>query len=200
MSSLDDTTPPRDAHVSLDEYATGALPADEQRRAELHIAGCEECRAELETIRRMHERLRNAYEAEPGPSARVRREVMARIARAASPSSRWSLPAWAQIAAIVLIVLQGGALIRTMSSRAPASQVESRTVAQMTRLRVVFAPTATEAQMRALLESIGARIVDGPDAAGAYRIEVSGDPKRVADALGAARARGDVLQSIDVAQ
>jgi hypothetical protein len=68
------------------------------------------------------------------------------------------------------------------------------------RLQVVFNPTATEADIRGLLKSLGARIIDGPTPTGAYRLELTGgDPQSVAEKLRAARLRRDILQSLDVA-
>ena len=120
--------------------------------------------------------------------------------------SRWSrapsLPRWAQLAAVVLIVVQAALLIRPLTEPAvPPDQVEPRGVAQApAHLRVVFNPAATDAQIRAVLQTLGARIVDGPSAAGAYRLELRGaDPKAVAAAIAAARAQPEVLQSVDAA-
>jgi hypothetical protein len=69
-----------------------------------------------------------------------------------------------------------------------------------TRLRLVFNPQATELQIRTLLQALGARVVDGPLPGGAYIVEVApADPKAFGDKLRAARANGDVLQSLDFA-
>ena len=118
--------------------------------------------------------------------------------------SRWSrapsLPRWAQLAAVVLIVVQAALLIRPLTEPAvPPDQVVPRGVGQAAlHLRVVFNPAATDAQIRDVLRTLGARVVDGPSASGAYRLELQGaDPKTVAAAIAAARAQQDVLQSVD---
>jgi len=211
-----------ESHVRLDEYVAGVLTPEERLAVEEHIYECDECRAELDATRRMHVQVHSALDAEAGPSARVRRDVFAQIAstarsvgpavqQASEPSyvvrpSRWSrapsLPRWVQVAAIVLVLLQAALLIRPLTERAATpEQVMPRGLSQVpTQLRVVFAPTATEAQIRDVLGVLGARIVDGPSATGAYRIELQGtDPKAVAAAIAAARSRQDVLQSIDAA-
>ena len=208
----------REPHVALDEYVTGVLSDDRRREVEAHLASCAECRAELESIRRLHAGLRAAFDAQTAPSARVKREVFTQVGgsgstarfdsgepRIAPPARRFrvrSLPPWAQLAAVVLILVQAGLLIRPLTTpAAPPDQVVARglTSAPM-RLQVVFNPTATEADIRGLLGALGARIVDGPTPTGEYRLELTGgDPKRVADELRVARARHDVVQSIDVA-
>ncbi|HEY6597751.1 MAG TPA: hypothetical protein VIZ30_00455 [Pseudomonadales bacterium] len=111
------------------------------------------------------------------------------------------MPLWAQLAAVVLILVQAGLLIRPLTTPAvPPDHVIARGLPSApTRLQVVFNPTATEADIRGLLRSLSARIVDGPTPTGAYRLELTGgDPKSVADKLRAARARRDILQSLDV--
>jgi hypothetical protein len=247
--TMDEPNTMREPHVALDEYVAGVLSPDEQRAVEEHIYECDECRAELDATRRLHVQVRSAFDAEPGPSDRVRREVFAQIAatprssastvpaepprtaprdsssrtvprdpqpRTAAPSGGepsnvvrprfWSrapsLPRWAQLAAMVLIVVQAALLIRPLTAPAvPPEQVTPRGLTQApTQLRVVFNPNATDAQIRELLGALGARIVDGPSATGAYRVELQAtDPTAVATALAAARARQDVLQSVDAA-
>jgi hypothetical protein len=56
---------------------------------------------------------------------------------------------------------------------------------------VLFRPDATEQQMRALLAAQGARVVDGPTAAGAYVLRVDG--RSPAKAIGALRQSAEVV-------
>jgi hypothetical protein len=67
--------------------------------------------------------------------------------------------------------------------------------ASETLLQVEFAPEAREAALRAALQAVGARIVDGPSAAGLYRIalEPGRDPQQALEAL---QARTDLVQHI----
>jgi anti-sigma-K factor RskA len=66
----------------LPDYASGALPEDESRLVEDHLAGCEPCRRELadilETI--------SVIAAAGPPRPQVRDALMARLATAPSPS------------------------------------------------------------------------------------------------------------------
>lgn len=152
--------------------------------------------------------MHRALDTEPGPSARVENEVFARIAnsgRRAEPRGGWwsnmaewlrapLIPRWAQVAAIALIVVESGLLLRGMAPN--QVDITARAVTPVaTRLRVTFEPTTTEAQIRSLLVDLQGRITDGPNSKGEYVIEVSNpDPKAVAAALGASRS---MLRSIE---
>jgi hypothetical protein len=101
----------------------------------------------------------------------------------------------------MLIVIQAAVLVRVIPERANTDgKVASRGLAPApTRLRAVFNSQATEAQIRELLGSLGARIVDGPQSGDVYVIELaSSDPKSLGEKLNAARARSDILRSLDV--
>jgi anti-sigma factor RsiW len=230
MTAPDKTAPSsHEQAASLIWYVTGALPESERREIQQHLDSCPECRAELESLIALRGKMRNAYAAEPAPSPRAKLTLLERIKsasaddvarfgalpRKASQSPRggflgrlevWSrvplVPRWAPAAALVLIVVQAGVLLRVIPDRAhPGGDVTTRTVAPaVTRLRAVFDSQASELQIRELLGALGARIVDGPTADGAYVIELKpGDPKLLGEKLNAARARSAVLQSLDLA-
>jgi Arc/MetJ family transcription regulator len=153
-----------------------------------------------------------ALDTEPGPSERVESDVFARIAasqrrpdhRDRPAGGRWEriaewlraplIPRWAQVAAIALIVVESGLLLRGLAPN--QVDITARAVAPVaTRLRVTFESTTTEAQIRSLLVELQGRITDGPNSKGEYVVEVSNpDPKAVAAALGASRS---MLRSIE---
>jgi hypothetical protein len=111
------------------------------------------------------------------------------------------VPRWAPAAAMLLIMIQGAALIHMLPGRTSSTAtVTTRTLAaNATRLRVTFNPLATAAQIRALIDALGARIVDGPTPAGDYVIELApADPKQLGEKLNAARARHDVLLTLEL--
>jgi len=229
MNAADET--PKSSHeqvAMLIWYVTGALSDEARRDIERHLESCAECRAELAALVQLHRDLRSAYDAEPEPSRRVKDSVFDGIKAATAaeaarvpampprPSSTrpgvfgllnaWTrsllLPQWAPAAALVLIVVQAGILVRVTTERsAPVVEVTTRGMAATaTRLKAVFNPQASALQIRELLASLGARIVDGPSADGAYVIELNpGDPKAVAGKLKTARANDSVLLSLDVA-
>ena len=65
----------------------------------------------------------------------------------------------------------GAAEFRTLSDDAPAA-----TPAGATRLRVLFAEETSAGAVRAILQRVGGRIVDGPSPLGVYTVEVPAGP------------------------
>jgi anti-sigma factor RsiW len=200
----------------------GTRPVSEHRAIEMHLASCAQCRADLDSITQLRTGVHAALAAEPGPSPAARLQVMARIRSTVpgKPRSRktssntgfmaqltdWLrapvVPRWAPAAALVLVVVQGGLLLRNHPQDVPLSPaVTTRGLsAQPTRLSLVFKPQAQEAQIRELLVSLGARIVDGPGPAGTYVVELpAADPAVLGQKISAARARSDILQSLELA-
>ena len=85
----------------------------------------------------------------------ARRETLARV---------WK-PALAMAAGLALVV-QGALLYQADDGRAGLAGREDAQV------QITFAPDAREADLRALLQEVGATIVDGPSASGVYRLVV----------------------------
>ena len=208
--------------AALAWYAAGLLTESERGTVEAHLSGCAQCRAELASVTQLRADVRTALAAEPGPSPAARLQVMARI-RSIVPDklqlrqapvstgfrvqlSDWLrapvVPRWAPAAALVLVVIQGGLLLRSSPSVVqPNPVVTTRGLAtQPMRLSIVFKPLTSAAQIRELLSSLGARMVDGPRANGAYLVELSAaDPALLGAKISAARERTDVLQSLELA-
>jgi len=98
----------------LAAYLLGALGPGEAAELERHLAGCEECRTELEWLRPAVQLLPESVErVEPAPELRRRlmEQVRSEAASAPAPSRgrRWSIGGWslrpvAGLAAIVLVV------------------------------------------------------------------------------------------------
>lgn len=169
---------------------------------------------ELAATIELRRAVRNAFDAEPGPAPRVRAAVFKRIHASDSVQgasllanlAAWlrapRVPRWAPAVALLLIVIQGAVLLRMLPSRTSSTAtVTTRALATTaTRLRVVFNPLASAAQMRELLDTLGARIIDGPASTGAYVIELAvADPKQLSEKLNAARARHEVLLTLELA-
>lgn len=189
----------RDVERLLPWYANATLDADEEARVRAHLLECAACRAELSGLRgvidlpppamdpretdrgwaRMHQRL---HAARRTPGARFDwRRVRA----------GWSgTPAWlrvgiaAQFAFIAVLAMfllgdpQPAPQTYTTLSATPAPHASRDT------LLVVFDPRTTDAQLRELLGASRARIVDGPNAAGAFLVAVPpGQAELVRNAL-----------------
>ena len=199
---------PHNEALSLAWYAAGKLTESEQRRVAEHLDSCAQCRAELQSVTELREEVRQALEAEPGPSTRARQALMARLnAEQSNKASAglfarlvdWlrvpAVPRWAPAAALLLIAIPAGLLLRN-----PAEITARGLATAQTRLSVQFNPQATDVQIRGLLATLGARIVDGPGPAGEYLIELaSTDPAILGQKISAARAHPEVLQSLELA-
>jgi len=127
-----------DDKALLIAYLYGDCDEGERRRAEEHLATCADCAAELHQLRDVRGVLREWVPPEQALGFRiVREEVRATVTpmpsrdaggdRHAKPS-RWSsaLPAWAQLAAAVLL-LAVGAAIANLDVRVGSGGVSIRT-------------------------------------------------------------------------
>ncbi|MDB6162972.1 MAG: zf-HC2 protein [Xanthomonadaceae bacterium] len=181
----------------------GRLDEDERGWVEEHLGACAECKRELETLhslqvaclqpdpagdaaalpaqmdqgwRRLRVRLRNSQPARETPWATLQRHWQ--------QAPRW-LGAAVAAQALTLLVLV------SVLWRPPVSSANYRTlgatpVASTGNLVIVFDPHLEEARMRDLLRASEARVVDGPNDAGAYVLAVP--PTRLAMVRAALRA------------
>jgi len=210
--------PPHETATLLPWYVAGTLGAGEAAAVEAHLRGCEGCRAEEAELRRLRTAVHAAVETRPSPSPDLLARIAARVEaaaprRAPEPAASWwsrlvewagSLlsPRLAPAMALGLIVLQFGA-IAVLGARlyetayGPAATTQGgpppagAPVAGETRLRVAFDEAATARRIRAVLQEAGARVVDGPSAAGFYTVA---GPAGAADAL---RRHPDVVRFVE---
>ncbi|HEX7374948.1 MAG TPA: anti-sigma factor [Steroidobacteraceae bacterium] len=220
---LDNAICDSEAARLLPWHVTGRLAADEATRVENHLAECSICRADLAAQRELRT-LMNAderIEYAPQPSLQklmTRIDELEREFPVPSPAhddepvvaSRAVVPRWMIAAVLVQSVGLGllGAMLWTQApSRSdPAAYMTLSTTesAQVPapRLRVVFAPGMTTANLAQLLGAVRAEIVAGPSSAGAYTIALhpdAGAPPRVDDSLTRLRADPGVLFAEPVA-
>jgi anti-sigma factor RsiW len=121
-----------------------------------------------------------------------RRGLADRVVRARVPA--WGLAAAAAVAAVL-----GAALHATLTAPHGRSEdgyhlAEGPAAAPWT-ARVVFAPDAAEADLRAALLAVEAQIVAGPSAIGVYDLSFRSDAARTAG-VAALAARGDLVESV----
>lgn len=214
-----DTLP---AHVHdevalLPWYANGTLSESDRRKVDQHLAGCSTCRAELEDLTGLKSALTSFYAAQPGPSSRTSRNVRERVTREASlghptPAGArpwlasvddWFrslfVPRWAPTLAATLLLAQIG-LIMWLSLPMPLQeQVGTRSLGMQTaRFVIAFQHTATDEQIRGLLQSIHGHITDGPTDDGRYTVEVpAADPSVAQHKLDALREQDTIVRSAD---
>jgi len=178
-------------------YVNHTLPAAERQAVEAHLRGCERCSAEIGFLEALRMQVKQATGEHPPDRVglqRLMREVRAAPTRRERP---WLRPALA--AAVAAVVVQA-ALIGWLWTRQPPIEPLGGPWSGGVVLQVRFAPAASEARIRALLQASDATIIDGPGALGVYRLRLRdlrpGDRRAVAKALAELRAaRGVVVQA-----
>jgi anti-sigma-K factor RskA len=191
-----------DASALLAWYANGTLEASEQARVERHVRECVACSREVDELRRLQALLRTE-EAEPSlAESRQRTRALLDHQDASPPPHRrflrqWrGLPAWARAALVlqtVLLVLPAVLLFagRPTERLYHALSEHSTITASGDVVVVVFDADRPQREMRALLQDLAAHIIDGPNAAGAYTLQLPAGQQ--AQALSVLRSHPGVL-------
>lgn len=171
-------------------FVNGTLEADERALVAQHLEHCPQCKQELAELfelraaclqtpppavdesagwRRVQARL---HTPERSPEAHARRARSGDRIRSWRRAPRWLRAAFLAQTAAVLAIAAAWTLMReppadyrTLSA-APAPRGAANT------LVIVFDPDTPEARMRQLLRASQAHVIDGPNEAGAYVIEV----------------------------
>jgi anti-sigma factor RsiW len=176
------------AHAAASEllpwFVSGTLADGERRAVEAHLAVCAECRDEELRCREIRQAVREARVA-PSPHPAQLARLVARIDELEQEPAEGPLRALfaaplsvrlvlaAQLAAMLALVAYivwpvGPVPYRTLSDPAPAG-VPAATALEV---RVVFAPEASEAEIRQLLLELGAQVSGGPSPLGAYTVSL----------------------------
>jgi Putative zinc-finger len=184
------TLDPNPAHPDalLAWFANGTLEGTERAAVEQHLRGCARCRDEvtfLEALRRGVKAL--AVAEEPGELSRKR--LLRDVRAERRGGGAWWRPALA--AAAVIIVVQSVVLANLWWREPGISPLGGPRTGGVT-LQIQFAPTATEAQIRSLLQEVGGTLIDGPGALGVYRVRV----EKADAALAKLRARAEVVKHV----
>ena len=185
------STPHLATEALLPWLLNDTLTSDERCQVEAHLRSCAQCSAELAQQRQLQSHYSGAATPDPAldidaafarllprlddqPVRSPRRPLWTR-----QPVRWWQLGLAVQMGVILSL---GSALLLqlkpTLQNEDMAAYRGLAATAQRTSgdAVVVFDPNASEAQMRATLQHVGARIVDGPTAAGAFVVRFDGDP------------------------
>jgi hypothetical protein len=113
-----------DVQEALAAEALDALDGAERERVRAHLAGCADCRAELDALREAAALLAHAaphVPLEPARSDRLRARLVARAAAERviplAPRRRSTLPAWLAAAASLLLAIGLGVYASTLRAR-----------------------------------------------------------------------------------
>ena len=171
-------------------FVTGTLSPAETERVEAHLAACEACREDLAFERKLaHGVASLPLNADDGWQAMKLRMAESRSNGAVRLLRRRVPLAWAMVGSLAASVAFAVVLTGVRPSTPPASQPAYHTLGSAAadaqgQVVVLFRPDTTEQQMRVVLEAQGARLVDGPTAAGAYVLHIdSGTPDDAIEAL-----------------
>jgi len=184
-----------EAWALLPFLANGRIQASDREWVEAHVAGCEECRAEIAAQRMMATAMNRGATPETAATdeqrsfnrlwARIEASESASPASAAASEARPTMRSsrtvrW--LAAAVVIqgfglalfgfnALQGPSedMVTVASPDTPASRPNAPAV------RIVFTPDASIASINTLLAHQGLSIISGPGTAGNFTAELSAD-------------------------
>ncbi len=185
----------------LPRYVKGHLTGPMLARVEAFLARSPDARAEVEWLRR-REREAQAHLGPRGRDPAFARFMQQLVPSApvpvpATPPRRRSRPRWltpmfgiaVTVAAVEAALI--GALLHERGAATPAQLGGAR-------LTVTFHQEATEGQIRELLQSVGATIVSGPGARGAYTLDVASGQAEATTARLAERR--DLVRSVGPAR
>jgi anti-sigma factor RsiW len=185
------STPHLAAEALLPWLLSDTLTSAERSQVEAHLRSCAQCSAELAQQKQLQSHYSGAATPDPAldidtafarllprlddqPVRSPRRSLWPR-----QPVSWWQLGLAVQMGVILAL---GSALLLQLTPTTQNEDVAAyRGLAAAAQRAtgdalVVFDPNASEAQMRAALQRVGARIVDGPTAAGAFVVRFDDDP------------------------
>lgn len=171
--------PHDEVQALLPWLVNGALGPDDTERVEAHLSECAECRAELAAERQLAaavesipvdseaawERMERRLDAEPGMTVRP-----------ATGMSRKRVPlGWALVSPVAAAAAMALVMINVRSHQPAEPQYRAlgaADAAQPANLVVQFQPGTRVSDMQDALQSVDARLVDGPTETGAYLLRV----------------------------
>lgn len=159
----------KEIELMLPEYVNGTLQPDDAKRIEQIMEQDTTIKAEVEFLQLMRKAVKNEEVESPTEwgLARLRRTLPQAEAEAENQSSSWWKPI--AVAASFAFVLQTSYMLFN-ETKIDDGYVPLSTSEIEDAIQIVFEDNVTEAQVRILLHSIEASIVDGPSASGVYRI------------------------------
>jgi anti-sigma factor RsiW len=186
------STPHLATEALLPWLLNDTLTSAERSQVEAHLRSCAQCSAELAQQKQLQSHYSGAATPDPAldidaafarllprlddqPVRSPRRPLW----RPRQPVRWWQLGLAVQMGVILAL---GSALLLQLKPTTQNEDVAAYRGLAATAQRatgdalVVFDPNASETQMRATLQRFGARIVDGPTAAGAFVVRFDDDP------------------------
>jgi anti-sigma-K factor RskA len=175
-------------------YVKGLLQPAEKAEFERRLEDCPSLRDEVLRWTALRDAYKAVEEDLPGPSA----EAYSRIQDRIQAGRHFSLGGWLRrplpyapvmIAAQLLIIIGLLFSLSRLTSEFKTLSASSVSSENTVRINIVFREDATEAEIRTLLLSVDANIVDGPHRSGLYVVAIPADGKtqEILDMLGKER-------------
>ena len=154
-------------------YVNGTLETAERQQVETFLEEHPEARSQVEFLAKMRDEVKKDEAGSPGEFGlrRLQREMRAAPTVKAASSSV-SFKGWraAAVVAAMVVMIQGALLLDGFRDAGQYTPLGTDT--NTPQLQVVFNETAIEAQIRELLQNVGASITSGPGALGIYRLSL----------------------------
>jgi len=168
--------PHRTTEMLLPWYVAAQLDADDQALVEAHLHDCAQCRTALEREKRLKAAIAGLpIGADLGWEKSQRHLAPAqRVERLSRPRRTFTWPVLAAAAAMPAVLLCGAVLLfRPATQQADYRTLGAPAARGSGNILVIFRPDTPERELRFTIERAGARLVDGPTAAGAYVLDVA---------------------------
>lgn len=186
-------------------YVNGTLNDAETARVEEKLAHDPDLQKELEFLRALHRNIKNTDIEQNAPGElglkRLQKSIRDEAAQsnmrpsaARQPSSRWRIAA---IAACALLFLQTAVTLPMWKDNdiLTAASGTFSTVPAGQIVEITFVPTAREENIRALLLSIDATIIEGPSALGLYKLSIAKD---IDGAVLKLKSRKNLIETVEL--
>jgi anti-sigma factor RsiW len=181
---MNEATPPdRSSHPQmqlLPWYLSGTLNIVETRQVTAHLAHCELCRGELESLTLMRRVVRQSFaESGPGVAGKMTRTPVG-------------------IILACVFALQLAVIVRLWTARPVAAATAAVGAPRKgTQLRLIPNPNISARLLEDFLHRLEARMVDGPDGDGSYVVVIpTADPGLVAETVAVIQSRPEVIARV----
>lgn len=195
----------KDVRELLPFYVNGTLGGAELKEVETAIKSDPSLKGDIDFLKALRDEVKN-IESENSPGElglkRLQKAIAAEklqndpIARAESKITKEQNWGWrvAAIAACLLLVFQTIVMMPQQGDDLTAAGGKQVVFAEGRIVSVTFSPDAREENIRSLLLSVDANIVDGPSALGVYKLSIPRDFDAAVEKL---RAHKTLIETVD---
>lgn len=176
--------PHEEVQELLPWFVNGTLDQGELEQVEAHLAECPECRAELTAERQLAAAIESSPADTEGAWERMEQRLDAKAAQSITPAPSLlgkRVPVGWAIAGPIAASVAVAAVMLTITPRTVTEpQYRALSAAQApaaANLIIQFQPATQVRDMQAALQSVDARLVDGPTETGAYLLRVDGSKR-----------------------